>query len=54
MRGAGCARYYLELALEDYYDNPLEAKGRWFGWGASWLRLEGTVDRETLAHLLKG
>jgi hypothetical protein len=51
---AGNARYYLDLAQEDYYLNGGEPKGKWWGKGAAALGLEGIVKDRQLTGLFKG
>ncbi len=54
MKGAGSGNYYLNLAREDYYDNQTEEPGQWFGTGAQWMNLQGTVKRDAFHNLLEG
>ena len=51
---AGQARYYTELAREDYYLEGGEPRGVWLGQGATSLGLEGTVQKEALRNLFLG
>ena len=48
------ARYYLELAVEDYYLNGGEPPGQWHGKGAAALGLAGKVTREQFENLFYG
>jgi len=53
--GAGNqGEYYLNLATEDYYFEGGEPPGIWSGQGAANLRIQGTVERKQLRHLLAG
>jgi conjugative relaxase-like TrwC/TraI family protein len=64
---AGQERYYLDHAAErvdvvesvaggaeDYYLDPVEARGRWLGAGAAQLGLAGDVGPEQLRRVLAG
>jgi conjugative relaxase-like TrwC/TraI family protein len=52
---SGQYRYYINLALEDYYTRPsAEPEGFWLGSGAAKLGLHGKVDKETLHALFEG
>ncbi len=53
-RGAASADYYVNLAQEDYYANRMEEPGSWRGEGAVKLGLQGSVNAETLRHLIEG
>jgi conjugative relaxase-like TrwC/TraI family protein len=49
------AKYYMDLAREDYYIAGGEPPGKWYGKGAEYLGLEGrTVKRAQFASLFKG
>lgn len=51
----GNAKYYLELAREDYYLDGGEPPGKWWGGGAAGkLGLRGNVERHELEALIRG
>jgi conjugative relaxase-like TrwC/TraI family protein len=50
----GDERYYLALALEDYYLQGGEPPGIWLGTGAKILGLTGNVTNEQLSNLFRG
>lgn len=50
----GNERYYLTLALEDYYRQGGEPPGFWVGTGATILGLEGEVTNDQLSKLFQG
>jgi conjugative relaxase-like TrwC/TraI family protein len=50
----GNERYYLSLALEDYYRQGGEPPGFWVGSGATILGLTGEVQNEQLSKLFQG
>ena len=52
--GAGQAKYYLDLAREDYYLEGGEPPGRWMGSGVRSLRLPEKVERQHLKRLFAG
>lgn len=52
--GAGHEKYYSSLAREDYYVSGGEPLGKWYGRGATSLRLTGNVEKETLSKLFSG
>jgi len=54
LKGADAGKYYLELARDDYYLGAGEAPGRWYGQGASLLRLPAEVKGRHFLNLLAG
>ncbi len=50
----GGEKYYLSLAVEDYYLEGGEPEGRWLGEGCRHLKLGGTVEPEQLKQLMRG
>ena len=48
------AKYYLDLAREDYYLKGGEPDGQWCGAVAKALKLTGSVEAQHLKNLLKG
>jgi conjugative relaxase-like TrwC/TraI family protein len=50
----GNERYYLSLALEDYYRQGGEPPGFWTGTGATILGLQGEVRNDQLSKLFQG
>ncbi len=53
-KGIGRAKYYMELAREDYYLEGGEPVGKWFGEGARYLGLEGKVLGSQFHSLIQG
>lgn len=51
---SAAAKYYLDLAREDYYLKGGEPDGQWCGAVAKLLKLKGSVEAEHLKNLLKG
>ena len=48
------AKYYLDLAAEDYYLKGGEPDGKWCGSATSLLKLKGPVTSDVLSNLLQG
>lgn len=54
IKGAACAKYYVEQAVAKYYGDSKEEPGRWFGEGAALLALQETVSATAFKNLLEG
>lgn len=52
--GSGALTYFLELAIEDYYLDGGEPRGRWLGKGSERLSLKGDVAPGAFSKLFKG
>jgi conjugative relaxase-like TrwC/TraI family protein len=53
-KGLARAKYYMDLAREDYYVEGGEPPGKWFGNGAQRLGLGGSVKRHQFHALIQG